>query len=70
MTSNLSDDELIAQAPARTSLSRPRHEIEMQRRLKDAIIGLTTETTKARWWAFWGAVAIAPSLSRSRSFSR
>jgi hypothetical protein len=32
--------------------------MEMQRRLKDAIVGLTTETTKARWWAFWGSLAI------------
>jgi hypothetical protein len=54
----LTDDELIAQAPARSSLSHPHHEMEMQRRLKDAIVALTTETTKARWWAFWGAIAI------------
>ena len=26
----------------------------MQRRLKDSIEGLTKETAKARWWAFWG----------------
>lgn len=55
---DLSDDELIAQAEARTSLSHPYHEMEMQRRLKDAIVGLTMESTKARWWAFWGVVAI------------
>jgi hypothetical protein len=55
---DLSDDELIAQAQARTSFSYPYHEMEMQRRLKDAIVGLTVETTKARWWAFWGVVAI------------
>jgi hypothetical protein len=30
----LTDDELIADAPARTSLSHPDHEMEMQRRLK------------------------------------
>jgi hypothetical protein len=56
---NLSDEELISQSPARSSLSYAHHEMEMQRRLKDAIVGLTTETTKARWWALWGAVAIS-----------
>jgi len=45
----LPDDELIAQSPARSSLSYAHHEMEMQRRLKDAIVDLTTETTKARW---------------------
>lgn len=55
---SLSDDELIAQAEFRNSLSRPRHEMEMQRRLKDSIEALTVETTKARWWAFWGSAAI------------
>lgn len=55
----LSDDELIAQAPARTSLSHPHHEMEMERRLKDSIEALTRETAKARWWAFWGSVAIS-----------
>jgi hypothetical protein len=55
----LADDELIAQAPARTSLSHPHHEMEMQRRLKDSIDRLTRETARARWWAFWGSAAIA-----------
>lgn len=54
----LSDDELIAQAPARTSLSHPYHEMEMQRRLKDSIVDLTKEAARARWWAFWAAAAI------------
>ena len=31
----------------------------MQRRLKDSIEQLTKETARARWWAFWGSVAIA-----------
>jgi hypothetical protein len=53
----LTDDELIAQA-APPRLSPPRHEMEMQRRLKDSIEALTTETAKARWWAFWGSVVI------------
>jgi len=55
---DLPDDELIAQAQARTSLSHPYHEMEMQRRLKDSIEALTTETARARWWAFWGSLAI------------
>jgi hypothetical protein len=32
--------------------------MEMQRRLKDSIEGLTRETARARWWAFWGSAAI------------
>jgi hypothetical protein len=54
----LTDDELIAQSPSRSSLSYPHHEMEMQRRLKDSIQALTNETAKARWWALWGSVAI------------
>jgi hypothetical protein len=54
----LTDDELIAGAPAGTSLSHPHHEMEMQRRLKDSIEALTKESRTARWWAFWGSVAI------------
>jgi hypothetical protein len=50
----LSEDELIAQAPNRTPLSSPDHEMELQRRLKDSIEALTAETTKARIWAAWG----------------
>jgi hypothetical protein len=46
---DLSDDELIAKAEARTSMSHPYREMEMQRRLKDSIQALTTETAKARW---------------------
>ena len=55
----LTDDELITDAPARTSLSHPDHEMEMERRLKDSIQALTAETTKARVWAAWGAAVIA-----------
>jgi hypothetical protein len=55
----LSDEELIAQAPARTSLSKPRHEMEMQRRLKVATENLTAETQKARIWAAWSSAVIA-----------
>jgi hypothetical protein len=32
--------------------------MEMQRRLKDSIEALAAETSKARWWVFWGVVAI------------
>jgi hypothetical protein len=53
----MTDEELISAAEARTSLSHPYHEMEMQRRLKDSIDALTLETCRARWWAFWGAVA-------------
>jgi hypothetical protein len=42
----LTDDELIAQSPARSSLSVPHHEMEMQRRLKDSIQALTKETAR------------------------
>jgi hypothetical protein len=55
---SLSDDELIAEVRPQSSLSRPVHEMEMQRRLKDSIEGLTKETARARWWAFWGSLAI------------
>lgn len=54
----LTDDELIATSPARSSLSYAHNEMEMQRRLKDSIDALTKETAKARWWAFGGSVAI------------
>ena len=55
----LTDDELIAQAPARTSFSHPRHEMEMQRRLKDSIEALTKETAKARRWSLGESAVIA-----------
>jgi hypothetical protein len=55
----LSDDELIADSPARTSLSRADHEMEMQRRLRDAILAQIAESRKGRIWAAWGAAAIA-----------
>ena len=51
---SLSDEQLIAQAPARTPVAFPWHEMEMQRRLKDSIEALTREASRARWWAFWG----------------
>jgi hypothetical protein len=54
----MTDEELISAAEARTSLSHPYHEMEMQRRLKDSIDALALETRRARWWAFWGTVAI------------
>ena len=55
---SLSDEDLIAEAPARTPVAFPWHEMEMQRRLKVAITALTAESRQARWWAFWGTIAI------------
>jgi hypothetical protein len=55
---SLSDGELIAAAQARTSLSYPYHEMEMQRRLKDSVDALAAEMRRARWWAFWGTAVI------------
>jgi len=37
--------------------------MEMQRRLKDSIEGLTRETARARWWAFWGSAAAITALT-------
>ena len=44
----LSDDELIAQTPANTSLSRPLPQMEISRRLKDAVEALTAELVMFR----------------------
>ena len=56
---DLTDDELIAQTRGQSSTApAPHHEMEMQRRLKDSIDELTKETSRARWWAFWGSLAI------------
>ncbi len=44
----ISDDELILRTPANTSLSRPRPQMEMQRRLKDAVERLAVETIRSR----------------------
>ena len=49
----LSDEDLIAAAEARTSLSHPDAEMEMQRRLKVAIQELTREAGRARRSANW-----------------
>jgi hypothetical protein len=29
---------------------------------QDVIVGLTAQTTKARWWTFWGTAASAAAL--------
>jgi hypothetical protein len=42
---SMTDEELISAAEARTSLSHPYHEIEMQRRLKDSIDALPSGNT-------------------------
>lgn len=55
----LSDDELIADAPFRTGLSRADHEMEMQRRLKDAILAQVVESRKGRIWGAYGTAVIA-----------
>jgi hypothetical protein len=55
---DLADDELIAAAPPQSSLARPHHTMEMQRRLKDSIEALTAESRKARIWAAWGSAVV------------
>jgi hypothetical protein len=54
----LSDDDLIAGTEAQVSFATPYHQMEMQRRLKDSIDALAAESRRARWWGFWGTVAI------------
>jgi hypothetical protein len=49
----LTDDELIAAAEARTSMSHPYHEMEMQRRLKHAPLAQIAESRKGRIWGGW-----------------
>ena len=44
----LSDDELIAQTPVQTSFSRPLPQMEMSRRLKNAVEALTAELVMFR----------------------
>jgi hypothetical protein len=44
----LSDEDLIAKTPARTPVTFPFHEMEMQRRLKVAIQEQTAESVRAR----------------------
>ena len=44
----LSDKDLIVKSAARTSMSHPDHEMEMQRRLKDAVELLTGEIITSR----------------------
>ena len=55
----LTDDELIASAPAKSSLSTPDHEMEMQRRLKDATLAQVAESRKGRIWGAWGTAVLA-----------
>jgi hypothetical protein len=56
---DLTDQDLIASAPAQSSLSRPYAQMEMQRRLKDSIEALTAESKKSRIWSAWGTAVIA-----------
>jgi hypothetical protein len=55
----LTDDELIAAAEARTSMSHPYHEMEMQRRLKDATLAQIAESRRGRIWGAWGTAVMA-----------
>jgi len=55
----LTDDELIAAAEARTSMSHPYHEMEIQRRLKDATLAQIAESRKGRIWGAWGTAVMA-----------
>lgn len=55
----LSDEQLIAEVPANNTWSYPWHEMEMQRRLKDAIQAQTKEAARSRVWAAWGSAVIA-----------
>jgi hypothetical protein len=55
----LTDDELIAAAEARTSMSHPYHEMEMQRRLKDTTLTQIAESRKGRIWGAWGTAVMA-----------
>lgn len=58
----LSDEELITTAG--TTLSQPYNEMEMQRRLKVAIEGLTDESVRARRSAFWiGVILVALTVA-------
>ncbi len=55
----LTDDELIAAAEARTSMSHPYYEMEMQRRLKDTTLTQIAESRKGRIWGAWGTAVMA-----------
>lgn len=56
---SLTDDELIAATQVRTSFSHPYQEMEMQRRLKDAIVDQVAESRRGRIWGAWGTAVIA-----------
>jgi hypothetical protein len=50
---SLTDVELITAAEARTSMSHPYHAMEMQRRLKNAVLAQVAESRRGRIWGAW-----------------
>ncbi len=56
---DLPDDGLIAKVGPRNTFSSPHEEIEMHRRLKDAILAQTAESRKGRIWGAWGTTVMA-----------
>lgn len=56
---DLPDDELIAKVGPRNTFTPPHEEMEMQRRLKDAILTQIAESRKARIWGAWGTAVMA-----------
>jgi hypothetical protein len=49
----------FAQAGPRNGIDPPREEMEMQRRLKDAILTQVAESRKGGIWGAWGTAVIA-----------
>jgi methyl coenzyme M reductase gamma subunit len=56
---DLSDDELIAKVGPRNTFTSPVEEMEMQRRLKDAVLAQIAESRRGRIWGAWGTVVMA-----------
>lgn len=56
---DLPDDELIAKVGPRNSFTFPHEEMEMQRRLKDAILAQIAESRKGRIWGAWSTTVMA-----------
>ena len=55
---DLPDDELIAKAGPRNTFTSPHEEMEMQRRLKDAILAQIAESRRGRIWGAWGTAVM------------
>ena len=56
---DLPDDELIAKVGPRNTFTSPHEEMEMQRRLKDAILAQIAESRRGRIWGAWGTAVMA-----------